>query len=47
LVENGGLLNGDFPVSKLKLVQAWAEIHKEELMDMWLSKNFHKISPLQ
>ena len=26
LVENGALLNGDFPVSKLKLVQAWAEI---------------------
>ena len=47
LVENGGLLNGDIPVSKLKLVQAWAEIHKDELMDMWLSKNFHKINPLQ
>lgn len=36
LVENGGLLNGDIPVSKLKLVQAWAEIHKDELMEMWL-----------
>jgi len=29
LIENGGLLNGDFPIGKSKLVQAWAEIHKE------------------
>jgi Domain of unknown function (DUF4160) len=24
LIENGNLLNGDLPISKLKLVQAWA-----------------------
>jgi hypothetical protein len=47
LIENGNMLNGDFPVSKLKLVQAWAEIHKEELAVMWESKEFHKIKPLQ
>ncbi len=47
LIENGNLLNGDFPLSKFKLVEAWAEIHKDELLDMWLSKNFHKINPLQ
>jgi hypothetical protein len=40
-------LLGDLPVSKLKLVAAWAEIHKEELLNMWNSKDFHKISPLQ
>ena len=34
LIENGSLLNGDFPISKLKLVSAWAEIHKEELLEM-------------
>jgi len=47
LVENGNLLNGNFPLSKLKLVQAWAEIHQDELLDMWSNKNFHKINPLQ
>jgi Domain of unknown function (DUF4160) len=47
LIENGNLLNGDLPISKLKLVQAWAEIHKIELLDMWESKNFHKIKALQ
>jgi hypothetical protein len=47
MIESGVLLNGDLPISKLKLVQAWAEIHKEELLGMWNSKNFHKINPLQ
>jgi hypothetical protein len=35
------------PVSKLKLVAAWAEIHKNELLDMWNSKEFHKVKPLE
>jgi len=47
LLENGNLLNGDFPISKLKLVQAWAEIHKDELLEMWISKEFHKVAPLK
>ena len=47
VIESGNLLNGDLPISKLKLVQAWAEIHKLELLEMWSSKNFHKINPLQ
>jgi hypothetical protein len=46
LIENGNLLNGDLPVGKYKLVQAWAEIHKDELMIMWDSKEFHKVKPL-
>jgi hypothetical protein len=40
-------LNGDLPICKLKLVSAWAEIHKEELLEMWNSKDFHKIEPLR
>ncbi len=47
LIESGNLLNGDLPISKLKLVTAWAEIHKEELLSMWNSKEFHKIEPLR
>ncbi len=47
LIENGTILNGDLPISKLKLVAAWAEIHKDELMGMWNSKDFHKIEPLR
>ena len=47
LIENGAILNGDLPISKHKLVQAWAEIHKDELLEIWQSKNFHKVNPLQ
>ena len=46
IIENGSLWNGDFPIGKSKLVQAWAEIHKDELLDMWNTKDFHKINPL-
>jgi hypothetical protein len=46
LIGNGTILNGDLPLSKLKLVAAWAEIHKEELLAMWNSKEFHKVKPL-
>lgn len=46
IIESGNLLNGDLPVSRLKYLQAWAEIHKEELLKMWDSKEFHKIKPL-
>jgi hypothetical protein len=35
------------PNNKLKLVQAWAEIHTFELITMWDSKSFHRIKPLQ
>lgn len=47
IIENGQLLNGDLPLSKIKLVQAWAEIHKAELLKMWDTKEFHKIQPLR
>ena len=47
LIESGQLLNGYFPISKLKLVVAWAEIHKEELLEMSNTKEFHKLKPLQ
>ena len=34
-IEDGSLLAGNFPASKMKLVQAWVEIHKDELMADW------------
>jgi hypothetical protein len=34
-ITDGNILSGDFPSSKLKLVQAWIEIHKDELMADW------------
>ena len=46
-ISNGDILSGDLTISKLKLVKAWAEIHKDELLEMWNSKEFHKIEPLR
>jgi hypothetical protein len=44
-------LKGAFPVKQLKLVLAWAEIHKDELMSNWESAREHgkieKIEPLR
>ena len=47
LISIGTNLEGDLPLSKLKLVSAWAEIRHEELLNMWQSKEFHKIEPLK
>ena len=45
------LLAGALPVKQLKLVQAWAAIHEDELYAAWnkavKSEPFGKIDPLQ
>ena len=47
----GNILAGSFPPSKTKLVTAWAEIHKEELISLWNlmqnSQDFYKIKGLE
>jgi hypothetical protein len=34
-VDSGEVMDGDLPRSKMKLVQAWIEIHREELLADW------------
>jgi hypothetical protein len=34
-IPDGNLLEGSLPANKEKLVKAWIEIHKEELMANW------------
>ena len=34
-IENGEVLEGDLPLAKMKLVQAWLEIHREDLVADW------------
>jgi hypothetical protein len=50
-INEGKNIQGRFPKSKRKLVQAWIEIHKEELLSNWrLSINneqVNKIEPLK
>jgi len=50
-IPEGRLMEGELPLSKQKLVGAWIEIHKEELMANWeLAVNgnqIFKIDPLK
>lgn len=34
-IPEGELLTGKLPTSKMRLVQAWIEIHREDLMAAW------------
>ncbi|MFH1561907.1 MAG: DUF4160 domain-containing protein [Nitrospirota bacterium] len=50
-IPDGKVLEGEIKSSKMKLVQAWIEIHKEELMADWelasSGENVFKIDPLK
>lgn len=35
LIETGEIIEGDIPNNKRKLVEAWIEIHKEDLLADW------------
>ncbi len=50
-IREGFVLEGSLPKSKQKLVDAWVEIHKDELMADWLlainGESVFKIDPLK
>ncbi len=50
-IPNGELLEGEIPSNKMKLVQAWIEIHQEDLIADWElainGENIFKIDPLR
>lgn len=50
-IETGTILAGSLPISKQKLVEAWIELHKEELMSDWQlaveGQSLYKIDPLR
>jgi hypothetical protein len=50
-IPSGKLLAGKLPRAKLKLVEAWIEIHQEELMADWslalIGDSVFKIEPLK
>ncbi|MBI4356752.1 MAG: DUF4160 domain-containing protein [Gammaproteobacteria bacterium] len=50
-IPSGKVLDGKIPKGKMKLVQAWIELHQDELMADWeLAKNgeeVFKIKPLK
>jgi hypothetical protein len=40
------VIDGHLPAKVRGLVEEWAELHQLELMEMWESKEFHKLEPL-
>ena len=48
---DGEVIEGNIPKRKLKLVEAWAEIHKEDLEANWKllseGREYFKIDPLR
>lgn len=50
-IENGDLVGGSLPNSKVRLVQAWIELRREELMADWSlaieGEQVFKIDPLR
>ena len=50
-IQNGEVLDGDLKPNRLKLVQAWMEIHQDELMADWelasQGQSIFKIDPLK
>ena len=50
-IPDGEILEGSIPKNKMKLVEAWVELHKEELMADWelavSGEHPYKIEPLR
>lgn len=50
-IDDGSILSGNIPPSKLRLVQAWIEIHREDLQANWklavAGEPVFKIDPLR
>ena len=50
-IPDGELIEGEIRANKMKLIQAWIEIHKDELMANWelaiQGENIYKIDPLK
>ncbi len=40
------IIEGSLPKRARIIVREWAELHQDELIDMWNSQEFHKIKPL-
>ena len=45
-IRNLNIMDGHLPARVRGLVEEWAELHQQELMTMWESKDFHQIEPL-
>jgi len=45
-IQTLNVLSGSIPAKVRGLVEEWAELHWQELLEMWESQDFHKVNPL-
>ena len=45
-IKSLNIIAGEVPAKVRGLVEEWAELHKDELLDIWNSQEFRKIEPL-
>lgn len=45
-IESLNVMAGNIPARVRGLVEEWAELHRRELLAMWVSQEFHKLDPL-
>ncbi|MBM2813000.1 MAG: hypothetical protein HW416_3759, partial [Chloroflexi bacterium] len=50
-IDDGRVLDGGLPAAKTRLVQAWIEIHRDELLANWqlavMGEEVYRIEPLR
>ena len=44
---NLNIIEGGIPKKCRQLVREWAEIHQDELIEMWKTQYFHVLQPLE
>lgn len=45
-IADGKVLEGDLPAKALEMVREWLSEHREELLTIWETQEFHQIPPL-
>ena len=47
VIQTGEVWEGHLPPKALALVREWIELHKSDLLEMWETQEFKKLSPLE
>ena len=47
MIQTGELLDGDLPSKAMKFVLEWIALHRDELLAIWNTQEFHEVEPLQ
>ncbi len=46
-INTGEIIEGSLPPKALEMVREWTEINKKDLLHMWETQEFKKLSPLE